>query len=144
MRLTIHDKLCLIIAVTRIIHKATGRISNESYCMKKLILLGTLAGALVAATPAQAGGFFSVNIGLPGILVNFGTTPPPVCFAPAPVCVPPPVYYAPPIVVMAPPPVFVRPMPVYGPPCYVVAHPPVVVYRPHHPYRPYMAAPYCR
>lgn len=113
--------------------------------MKKLILLGTLVGTLTAVTPAQAGGFFSVNIGLPGLSVNIGAVPPPVYVTPAPVYMVPPPVCAPPFVVLAPPPVFVRPGPFYGPPRYVIGRPPVVVYRPHHPYRYYVAAPpYCR
>lgn len=137
--------MCLIIVVTRIIHKATGQISNERYFMKRLILLGTLVGALGAAIPAQAGGFFSVNIGLPGLSVNIGAVPPPVYIRPAPFCVLPPPVYAPPIVIMAPPPIFVRPVRVYGPPRFVGTRPPGVVYRSHHPHRHYFAGPpYCR
>ena len=117
-------------------------MSNERYFMEKIIFLGTLAGALTAVTPAQAGGFFSGNIGLPGLSVNIGAVPPPVYVRSVPFCVLPPPMYAPPLVVVAPPPVFVRPLRFHGPPRFVVARPPAVVYR---PYRHYVAGPpYCR
>ena len=61
------------------------------------------AGALGAAATASAGVSWSVNVGVPGVVV-----------APAPVYYPPaPVYYAPPRVVYRPR-VWVRPVPVVG------------------------------
>ena len=117
-------------------------MSNETYYMKKLISLGTLAGALVVVTPAQAGGFFSLSIALPGLSVNMGAMPPPVYVTPAPVCLVPAPVYAPPVVMVMPATFYVRPVPVYGPPRFGVVRPPGVVYR---SYRHYVAAPpYCR
>jgi hypothetical protein len=69
-------------------------------------------GALFAVTSANAGTNWSVNVGIPGVVVAepapVYVPPPPVYVQPAPVYVPPaPVYYRP------PPPVYYRPAPVY-------------------------------
>ena len=101
--------------------------------MKKLLLLGIFAGALAVAVPAQAGGFFSLNIGVPFVSLHIGSPPPPVRLHCAPVVVAPPVC-APRAVMIAPPRVIVRPPVVFAPL-------PVVVHRSHH-YR-VVAPPYC-
>jgi len=83
------------------------------------------AGALFAASSANARGdvSWSVGINAPGIAV--GVAAPPVYYAPPPVYSrPAPVYYAP------PPPVYYRPAPVYyGPPAPVYYGPGPGYYR---------------
>ena len=78
----------------------------------KWVAAGVLAaGALGAAATASAGVSWSVNVGVPGVVV----APAPVYYPPAPVyyAPPPPVYYRPAPVYYAPPPVYYRPAPVY-------------------------------
>jgi hypothetical protein len=71
-----------------------------------------VTGALFAATSASAGTAWSVNIGVPGVVV---AEPAPIYVPPAPVYVPPaPVYVPPaPVYYRPPPPVYYRPAPVY-------------------------------
>jgi len=69
---------------------------------KQLAVAGALvAAAAVAFMPAaQARGFFSLSIGVPGVVVGAPYyAPPPVYVAPRPVYVAPPVVYARPRVV---------------------------------------------
>ena len=77
----------------------------------KWVAAGVLAAsALGAAATASAGVSWSVNVGVPGVVV----APAPVYYPPAPVyyAPPPPVYYRPAPVYYAPPPVYVAPAPV--------------------------------
>jgi hypothetical protein len=101
--------------------------------MKRFFWLGIVASSLAVAPPVHAGGYFSLNIGLPPVSVHIGSAPRPVYVQPAPVYVaPPPVYALPPRVIVSPPPIYVRPAPVYVPRRVVLAPRPVVVCRKHH------------
>ena len=85
------------------------------------VTLALLAGA--GAAQARSDVYWSVGVGVPGVVVgasngpSYSYYPPPVYYTP-----PPPVYYAPPVY-RAPAPVYYAPPPVYYAP------------RPHH-YRP--------
>ena len=76
------------------------------------------ACATLITNSASAEVNWSVNVGIPGVVVS---EPAPVYVEPAPVYAPPPpVYYRPASRVYygAPPPVYYRPAPVYGEPIY--------------------------
>lgn len=90
---------------------------------------GMALALMVGAGAAQARGdvYWSVGVGVPGVVVGAGNAAP-VYYAP-----PPPVYYAPP-----PPVYYAPPRPVYyAPPPVVYAPPPMGYYqggRGHHPH----------
>jgi hypothetical protein len=88
--------------------------------MRSFFWIG-IAASLAVAAQARAGGYFSLNIGLPPVSVHIGSAPRPVYVQPAPVYVAPP-----------PPPIHVRPARIYVPRRVVLAPRPVVVCRKHH------------
>lgn len=99
----------------------------------KLTVAGVVATcATLIATTASAEVNWSVNVGVPGIVV---TEPAPVYVEPAPVYAPPPAYYAPaPRVYYRRPPAYYRPAPIYGAPVYY-GPPAPGYYRPGHWHR---------
>jgi hypothetical protein len=96
-------------------HRDLSRTSGDDVSFHRNILkiaaLGVAAaGALFAATSANAATSWSIGVNLPGVVVS---EPAPVYYEPAPVYSPPaPVYYQPPPVRYRPPAVY-EPAPVY-------------------------------
>ena len=89
----------------------------RTFPLQKFIAAGVVAAcATLIATTASAEVNWSVNVGVPGVVVP---EPAPVYVEPAPVYAPAPVYYGPaPRVEYRAPPVYYRPAPVYDAPVY--------------------------
>ena len=107
----------------------TAMRTDVNLSFLKIAAAGVVSTCLaLMATAANAEVNWSVNVGVPGVVV---TEPAPVYVAPEPVYAPPPpVYYRPaPAAYYRAPPAYYAPAPVYEGPAYYDAPPAPVYYR---------------